>query len=169
MIFAATPMRTTPSDGLLVRNPDGLANQTNVAIHEAVLAIKNIQGMILTGFNKDFRHLIFLKVRADSSARLSAFKMWLRAESDHVATAAEVIAFNRLFQATRARRGGEGTVKSTWMAVALSQKLLHQLTGGNAEFADKAFMQGLAKRSKDLGDPVTGLSAENITKPICLL
>jgi Dyp-type peroxidase family len=153
MIFAATPPRTTPSDGLLVRDPDGLANQTNKKIKEATLNIKSIQGMILTGFNKDFRHLIFLKVKAHTPTRLKAFKKWLKAESDHVATAAEVIAFNRLFQATRTRRGGEGTIKSTWMAVALSQKLLNRLTGGDAKFADKAFMRGLAKRSKGLGDP----------------
>ena len=154
MIFAATPLRTTPSDGLLVRDPNGLANQTNKEIREALLNIESIQGMILTGFNKDFRHLIFLKVKADTPARLKAFKKWLKMESDHVATAAEVIAFNRLFQATRARRGGEGTVKSTWMSVALSQKLLHTLTGGDAKFADEAFTEGLAKRSKELGDPV---------------
>jgi Dyp-type peroxidase family len=153
MIFAATPPRTTPSDGLLVRDPNGLANQTNKKIKEAILNIESIQGMILTGFNKDFRHLIFLKVKADTPTRLKAFKKWLKTESDHVATAAEVIAFNRLFQATRTRRKGEGTIKSTWMAVALSQKLLNTLTRGNAKFADKAFMQGLAKRSKDLGDP----------------
>ena len=153
MIFAATPLRTTPSNRLLVRDPNGLANQTNKKIKEATLNIESIQGMILTGFNKDFRHLIFLKVKADTPTRLKAFKKWLKTESDHVATAAEVIAFNRLFQATRTRRGGEGTIKSTWMAVALSQKLLNILTGGDAQFADKAFMQGLAKRSKDLGDP----------------
>jgi len=153
MIFAATPLRTTPTDGLLERSPKGHANRTNKKIKEATLNIESIQGMILTGFNKDFRHLIFLKVKADTPTRLKAFKKWLKAESDHVATAAEVIAFNRLFQATRTRRGGEGTVKSTWMAVALSQKLLNRLTGGDAKFADKAFMQGLAKRSKDLGDP----------------
>jgi Dyp-type peroxidase family len=153
MIFAATPLRTTPSDGLLVRDPKGLSNQTNKDIQEAPLNIGSIQGMILTGFNKDFRLLIFLKVKADTPIRVKAFKKWLKTESDHVATAAEVIAFNRLFQATRARRGGEGTVKSTWMAVALSQKLLNTLTGGDAKFADDAFMQGLARRSKDLGDP----------------
>jgi hypothetical protein len=118
MIFAATPLRTTPSNRLLVRDPNGLANQTNKKIKEATLNIESIQGMILTGFNKDFRHLIFLKVKADTPTRLKAFKKWLKTESDHVATAAEVIAFNRLFQATRTRRGGEGTIKSTWMAIA---------------------------------------------------
>lgn len=152
MIFAATPMREVPSDGLLVRDPGGLSNQT--VVPEASLDVESIQGMVISGFNKDFRQLISLRVSAHGKQELSDFKAWLRAESAFVATAAEVIAFNRLFKATRQRRGGEGTVKSTWMGLALSHKLLDRLTQGDAEFADRAFTEGLAKRSAGLGDPV---------------
>lgn len=152
MMFAATPTRETPADGLLVRDPNGLANQT--VINEATLNIESIQGIVLTGFNKDFRQLVSLCVAAETPARLNAFKHWLRAESSHVATAAEVIAFNRLFKATRRRRGGEGAVKSTWMGLALSHGLLDRLTEGKAVFADQAFTDGLARRSESLGDPI---------------
>jgi len=154
MSFAATPLRVTPSDGLLFRNPDDPAYQTHASVPEAILDIENIQGMILTGFNKDHRLLISYRVNAEKgSDRLKAFKEWLHKESSYVATAAEVIAFNRLFQATRARRSGEGTVKSTWLGLALSQDLLNRLTNGDAKFADVAFSQGLASHSSSLNDP----------------
>ena len=103
-IREAPPAQPIPSD---LNDP---AHQS--VLPEPILAAHNIQGSILTGFNKNHRILLFLSV---DRKYLSGFKMWLRSQIPFVATADEVIAFSRLFKATRQRRKREGTVKSTWM------------------------------------------------------
>lgn len=71
-----------------------------------------------------------------------------------MATAAEVLAFNRLFKAVRDRRGSEShTVQSTWINIAFSFAGLRRLTGDADSFLDESFKSGLANRSPELGDP----------------
>ncbi|MBA3924382.1 MAG: hypothetical protein H0X31_22835, partial [Nostocaceae cyanobacterium] len=74
---------------------------------EPVLAIHNIQGNILGGFNKDNQTLIFFELEFPF-----AFKAWLKTQIQFISTASEVIAFNRLFKSMKKRRGYEGTIKS---------------------------------------------------------
>jgi len=118
---------------------------------EPVLAVDQIQGNILAGFNKDFQTLIFLHID-----RARNFKPWLASQVDFIATTAEVLAFNRLFKEIRTRRGRESTtVKSTWVNIAFSSEGLRALVGRTraSGFNDRAFKAGLAERSEDLGDP----------------
>ncbi len=144
-IREAAPPAPLPSD-----LPDPASE---AALDEPVLNAANIQGSILTGFNKSHRILLFLKVH---DAKIDDFKQWLAGQIPFVATAAEVIAFSRLFKSTRNRRKREGTVKSTWMNLAFSFRLLKKLNPGADQFRDSAFREGLAKRSATLNDPVKG-------------
>ncbi len=147
---------------------------------EPVLAIENIQGNII-GFNKDQQTLLFLKV-----TNAQQFGAWLGTLVPFIATAAEVLSFNRLFKEIRRRRNAETrTVQATWINVALSFNALQQLTSDTdalkqrAEkftcyksediapqsfsadsFTDQAFKQGMPARAVEiLGDPA-GASLE---------
>ena len=118
---------------------------------EPVLAIDQIQGNILAGFNKDFQTLIFLHID-----RASDFKQWLAAQVDFVATTAEVLVFNRLFKEIRTRRKVESSaVKATWFNIAFSYEGIRALAGAAEarKFKDHAFKAGLAAHSEELGDP----------------
>ena len=142
--------------------------------NEPVLAIENIQGNILSGFNKDQQTLLFLRVDNKHD-----FRRWLGELIPFIATTAEVLAFNRLFKEIRRRRCAETrTVQATWVNIALSFRALQLLTEDDATlkssaqefpdyqkwaddpdvlkadaFKDEAFKQGLQARSIDLGDP----------------
>lgn len=116
---------------------------------EPVLRVNNIQGNILSGFNKDHQTLIFLEIDQPD-----IFQRWLKTQIDFIATAGEVIAFNRLFKATRKRRNSEGTVKATWVNIAFSFEGLKKLTNDADAFTDQSFKAGLAARAADLNDPV---------------
>src|SRR3981189_2392562 len=161
------PMQTThsvirevPPPSPVAVDPTDPARQTVFA--EPVLRVKNIQGSILPGFNKSHRILLFLRVHCEKGKAPVGFKRWLKGQLPFIATADEVLAFSKLFKEARVRRGREGTVKSTWMGISLSYRLLHSLTEDAAQFTDKAFRQDLTERSPDLGDPVEGpFSARN--------
>jgi Dyp-type peroxidase family len=116
--------------------------------HEPVLRIGDIQGNIVGGFNKDFQTLIFLRI--DDAA---AFRPWLGRFADVVATADEVIAFNRLFKSTRRRRRYSGSVRATWINIAFTHAGLAKLTGEADQFTDTSFRSGMVAQSAALGDP----------------
>lgn len=118
---------------------------------EPVLAVDQVQGNILAGFNKDFQTLIFLHID-----RARDFKPWLASQVDFIATAAEVLAFNHLFKEIRTRRQRESNaVKATWINIAFSSQGIKVLVGAAEarKFRDRAFKAGLAARSESLGDP----------------
>ena len=135
--------------------PDPLeGQQTNEffyvpAPNEPILNVNNIQGNILGGFNKDYQALLFLEIENPN-----AFKQWLELQIDFIATASEVIAFNRLFKSSRKRRGREGTAKATWVNIAFSFEGLKKLTNDADSFTDKSFKAGLAAKAPELNDPV---------------
>jgi Dyp-type peroxidase family len=124
-----------------------------IVFDEPVLSVDNIQGNILTGFMKSHRILLFLRVDAKKTA---GFKLWLKSQIPFVATSAEVIAFSRLFKAIRKRRAREGAVKSTWMNITFSFEFLTRLNPEADQFTDRAFREGLAAHSLELGDPASG-------------
>ncbi|MCW5315334.1 Dyp-type peroxidase [Nostoc sp. KVJ3] len=135
--------------------------QTNEFFHipapnEPILNVNNIQGNILGGFNKDYQALLFLEIENQK-----AFKEWLKSQIDFIATASEVIAFNRLFKSSRQRRGREGAVKATWVNIAFSFEGLKKLTNDADSFTDTSFKAGLAAKAAELNDPV-----DNNGKPI---
>ncbi len=94
------------------------------AVDEPLLAIADIQGNVVPGFNKNEVQLLFLRI----DDRVAA-KGWLKQLMSDIASTREVLAFNRLFKETRERRDGlEGTVKSTWINIAFSYRGLSKLS-----------------------------------------
>ena len=122
---------------------------------EPRLRSAQIQGNIVPGFLKDFQSMLFLRITDPR-----AFCIWLCELIPRIATLEEVAVFNRLFKALTARHGSElAGVKTTWVNVAISFSGLEQIAKVHPtlqlhKFRDKAFKQGLNKRSKLLGDPV---------------
>jgi Dyp-type peroxidase family len=115
---------------------------------EPVLAMANIQGNIVAGFNKDFQTLLYFHI--DNA---SQFKPAIAELGQWVATAEEVLAFNRLFKQVRDRRGHSETLKSAWINIAFSFAGLEKLRKGDAElFADPSFRSGLVGQARALGD-----------------
>jgi Dyp-type peroxidase family len=128
---------------------------------EPVLELDEIQGNILPGFLKDYQVVVCFRIEDVERARA-----FLHDLAPHVASAAEVLQFNRLFSASRRRRGHEAAVRATWTNVALSFDALRRLAG-EADFGDTAFREGMAARAELLGDPdpgqwVVGSPAETV-------
>lgn len=161
---------------------------TRPAVPEPVLAVANIQGNIIGGFNKDYQTMLFLRI-----TDAERFRGWLRHFVPFVATAAEVLQFNQLFKEIRRRRKVETqAVQATWINIAFSFNALEALAAdpnvlreraaaspaafadyqghpANAfkadEFADAAFKEGLAQRAtRVLGDPPDELDLEGSPK-----
>jgi len=153
----ATIIRETPA-------PEPLQGTLHDPTHpraedEPILEVDEIQGNILGGFSKDHQMLLFLKI-----TNVANFKGWLKAVTPFVATASEVISFNRLFKSLRVRQGKEGAVKSTWINLAFTYTGMHQLAASDlleADFTDPSFKQGLAARSPALGDPTQAANPGN--------
>jgi Dyp-type peroxidase family len=148
-----------PAASALTRH-SGTAARDGAA--EDVLDVRNIQGNILAGFNKDHQALLFLKITDPIRA-----KAWLRFVAPCIAAMDEVLSFNRLFKAMRARRAGEPTgLVATWVNIAFSRDGIAALaSSADADkFLDEAFQAGLPARSPLLGDPTAADapgSAEN--------
>src|SRR5262245_48236739 len=101
-------VRETPADGVLF--PAAGPARPDVSASEPLLRVWDIQGNIIAGFNKDFQTLLFLRI-----GDVALFKKWLKRFAPLVASAEEVIAFNRLFKWTSDRRGYRGSVKASWI------------------------------------------------------
>lgn len=130
---------------------------------EPQLAVHEIQGNIIPGFLKDFETLLFLRIENPQQCR-----QWLGQIMPFIATAQEVLMFNRLFKELRFRRQQEShSVKATWVNIAFSHAGLVKLTKDTPldvtkegqQFTDQAFVEGLSKRSALLNDP-TDANAE---------
>src|SRR5580700_10307513 len=120
------PVREVPA-GTLLRTQTGHDLTRPDARKEPVLAVRNIQGNILAGFNKDHQVHLYLRIL---DGQVEAFRQWLGRLVPFIATTSEVLAFNRLFKEVRARRGVEArTVMATWLNVALSFRALKLLAG----------------------------------------
>jgi Dyp-type peroxidase family len=143
---ASAHVREAPAVAPLSAN--GTSPARPDAHDEPLLDVKNIQGNIVAGFNKDFQTLLFLRIDD-----VPSFKAWLAEFARLVATAEEVLAFNRLFKHARERRGYSGTVKAAWINVAFTHAALAQLTDDAEAFGDASFRSGVAAQSTALGDP----------------
>ncbi len=146
-------VREVPAPSQFVFNSNDPARKS--VFKEPLLNIENIQGSIVPGFSKSNRILLFLRVHRTRESATN-FKRWLKTQIPFIATADEVLAFNKLFKSTRLRRQVEGTVKSTWTGISLSYDLLKDLNSQSNQFTDQAFVNGLLDRSPSLGDPTTG-------------
>jgi Dyp-type peroxidase family len=134
----------------------GLLQHIDEVPQEPVLEIGEIQGNILTAFNKDHQALLFLQITDVEHA-----KAWIRRIEPDVATAGEVLTFNRLYKSIALRRGRElaPRIQATWMNMAFSFDGLSKLNAEARQFTDSAFKEGLHHRSQLLGDP-TDITAE---------
>jgi len=114
------------------------------------LDLKEIQGNILAGFNKDFASYLFLALPADQAQA----RKWLADLVGQVATTEEVQRFNNLFSAIRGRRGREGVVEATWMNLAFTHEGLRALGVGQPELDQfpEEFRQGMRQRATEIGD-----------------
>src|SRR5262249_4435424 len=91
---------------------------------EPILDIRDIQGNILVGFNKDHQAFLFFQITDVQGA-----KRWLQAITPQIATVDETLAFRRLFRAMRARRGEEADgLIATWINIAFSRSGIEKLT-----------------------------------------
>jgi Dyp-type peroxidase family len=125
------------------------------AMADVELALDDIQGNLLAGFNKDHQALVFLEF-----ASADAGRRWLGQVGPHVASAAEVAAFNESFRKTVARTGSERSAPTaTWVNVAVSHAGLARIGQPAEELASfpEDFRAGMRARASVIGD--TGTSA----------
>lgn len=115
---------------------------------EPILAIDDIQGNVLRGFNKEHETLLFLEIQ-DSAA----FRGFLRDIEDRVTTTRQVLEFRQ--QRRDASRAEANVPTSVWLQVAFTHRGLARLVSPDdlAKFRDPSFVAGLAARSVELGDP----------------
>jgi Dyp-type peroxidase family len=115
------------------------------------LNLREIQGNIVAGFNKDSTSYLFLAL-PDDPARARA---WLAELVGQVATAEEVKQFNDLFRAIRLRRGDrEGAVEAAWMNLAFTHEGLGKLGVAETELDQfpEEFREGMRRRKATIGD-----------------
>jgi len=114
------------------------------------LALGDIQGNVLAGFNKDFG--AFVGVEFPSAA---AGRAWLGGLIPQVASVTEVSAFNAAFRGVTARVGGRsGSLSATWVNVALTFAGLRTLgvSAGELALFPPEFAAGMVARASMLGD-----------------
>lgn len=120
---------------------------------EPQIALDSLQGNIVPGFSKDHQWFLYYGLVDPQAGRRSLSEL-----AHHVSSAAEVLAFNRLYRALRRRRGSEpGGLAATWVNLAFSFPGLTALLPANqlVGFRDEAFKIGLPTRSALIGDPPT--------------
>ncbi|GAC1314569.1 MAG: hypothetical protein NVSMB2_04190 [Chloroflexota bacterium] len=124
---------------------------------EPILQLDQIQGNVLGGFNKDHQTLIYLRIDD-----VEKFREWLRGVLPLIATAQQVVQFNRLYKLLRESGNviAEQSVRVTWINIAFSHAALKKLTDdtpghlAKCDFKDEAFVAGMAARGSNvLGDP----------------
>jgi len=85
-------------------------------VADEVLELDDIQGGIIPGFKKDHSLIVGLSIED-----VGGCKAWLKAQANEVARATDVLRFNRLYKAMRARRGSEsGLPTIVWKSISFS-------------------------------------------------
>ncbi len=124
---------------------------------EALLDAQDIQGNILSGFNKNRQCLLGLTI-ADQAVR--AAKEWLASMVPRIATMDKVAEHNRWFRLERRRTGTKPVSTQVWTHIALTYSGISKLIGTDAEaFTHPPFRLGMAARSSFLGDPTDPVAA----------
>src|SRR4051794_18762174 len=132
VMSAAEPVREAPIPSIAAEAPAA----ARAWAREPVLALDDIQGNIVGGFNKDLQTLLFLKI-GEQARDIADCKRWLAALAPFIATAEEVLAFNDLFKRIRRRRNVDSrTVQATWINIAFSYDALARLTPDAGRFRD---------------------------------
>jgi Dyp-type peroxidase family len=118
---------------------------------EPVLPMQDIQGIAVPGFFKPHQTLIGVECPVKPEV-VQAFKKFLGATADEIATAARTLEDRRQFRAKKTARARRRST-TVLMAVGFTYQGLLKLTPGAAAIPSEAFRQGLAARSAFLGDP----------------
>ena len=112
--------------------------------------LKNIQGLGIAGYRKDYQHLLFVNAGDQGAGR--RLLAWLE---PRVATAWEVGRFNQLFSEIRGRSNSE-PLSATWFGVAVSAAGFNvlgvSLAGLPPREGSAAFAAGMARRTTQIGD-----------------
>jgi deferrochelatase/peroxidase EfeB len=118
---------------------------------DPAIAVHDIQGNSLAGFNKDHQTFLLIRIRDAPCARA-----WVRTLVPRISPLSEVQTFNDLRRSMIARLGREPrSLAVTWINVALSARGIGLLKReGDEPLVDDAFNVGLAGgRSEAIGDP----------------
>ena len=118
---------------------------------EPVLAVDDIQGNILPGFNVFNQTLVGFTVPADG---LDAAREWLGRVLPLVSTLAQVSEFRNV-RRSALRRGEPRPPSPVWMNLALDVNGLRWLGLDTGPIRDRSFKAGMANLSGTLGDPRT--------------
>ncbi len=117
-------------------------------IDQISIDLKQIQGNILAGFNKDHQRFIFMKIDD-----VNLVKKWLQNFVGVISTTAEVGAFNDGFRARRKMNKGEIDMPvATWHNLAFSYAGLAVLGAPDHTTFPDDFRQGMAARNALIGD-----------------
>jgi Dyp-type peroxidase family len=130
-----------------------MARATRTPI-EPVLDVRDIQGNILAGFNKDQQRLLALTFRD-----LPAARRWLRRIVGEISSLELVHQFNSLYHKARVSRGADPAgLIATWANIAFSHPGLAKLTSVDDAngIPDDSFQVGLPARASTLGDQDPG-------------
>ena len=133
---------------------------SNLFDHEPQLEAAEIQGNILSGFNKNRQYLLGLVIDgvaapgSEAAPAVRSAKEWVASLVPRIATMDRVAEHNRWFRDQRRRTGREPVSEQVWTHIAFTYPGLVKLTGSAAEaFTHPPFRLGLAARSSFLGDP----------------
>jgi Dyp-type peroxidase family len=113
------------------------------------LELDDIQGAIIPGFKKDYSLIVGLFIDD-----VPGCKAWLKLQANEIARATDVLAFNRLYRAMRARRGNEyGLPTVVWKSISFSASGLELLRSGDdiAQNFEQKFVAGMF--NDNLADP----------------
>lgn len=125
---------------------------------EPFLALDDIQGNILGGFNKDHQGMLALQI-ADSMPIVRA-KQWLSGLAPEITALRAVHKFRQERKLALRTEGIEKLdTASTWKAISFSYSALTRLTADAQQFTSASFRGGVAQSSQMLGDPVTAGTA----------
>jgi Dyp-type peroxidase family len=108
---------------------------------------ENIQGNIFGGFNKDYQTMLFVKFNDSIAGR-----KWVGHIASEISSSADVLEFNQLFKALKARHGREGIVNATWTNIAFTHSGLKAINARGLDEFPLAFQQGMAARAALVGD-----------------
>jgi Dyp-type peroxidase family len=111
---------------------------------------RNIQGVGLAGFRKDFQELLFVRFADVPSGRTL-----LTLLKDRVASYLEVRAFNEAYSEILSRTGREDVLEATWVGLLIGPEGYVKLGVDISELppgpGTDAFMAGMAGRAQEIG------------------
>ncbi|HEY9605502.1 MAG TPA: hypothetical protein V6C85_28110, partial [Allocoleopsis sp.] len=87
---------------------------TNGSITEPTLKVEEIQGNILSGFNKDFQNFLFFQIE---EKQVESIRVWLRTLIGRISTEAAVHPFNKEFSQKRKMLGRDPDLSATWLNI----------------------------------------------------